>query len=132
MATLHQDITSFILKAFYNTYNKLGYGFLEKVYENALMIELKKLGLEPISQVSIDVLYDLNPVGYYYADIIVDNAVIIEVKAAESLCENHERQLLNYLKASKLEVGLLLNFGEAPSFKRKYFTNDKKNQSNQS
>lgn len=82
----HSQLTEKILKAYYNVYNKLGYGFLEKVYENALMIELMKLGLECEKQRAIDVYYDEKRVGEYYADIIVENKVIIELKAAESLC----------------------------------------------
>lgn len=104
----------------------MGYGFLEKVYHNALLIELEQIGLEVKSQYPINVFYEGNLVGEYYADIIVDDCIIIENKVAETLKEEHEFQLINYLKATELEVGLLLNFGKKPSFKRKYFTNDRK------
>lgn len=120
---LHKDITDKIIKAFYEVYNELGYGFLEKVYENALFIELTSLGLICEKQKKINVFYDNQLVGEYFADIIVNNAVIVELKAAETLCEEHEFQLLNYLKATDIEVGLLLNFGKKPQFKRKILTN---------
>lgn len=123
----HSDITEIIIKAFYNVYNQLGYGFLEKVYENALLIELEKFELECVSQSQIQVLYDNVKVGFYIADIIVEKAVIIEVKAAEALCEEHEAQLTNYLRATNIEVGLLLNFGKKPAFKRKVFSSEYKN-----
>jgi len=118
----HSQLTEKILKAYYNVYNKLGYVFLENVYENALMIELMKLGLECEKQRAIDVYYDGKKVGEYYADIIVEEKVIIELKAAESLCYEHECQLVNYLKATEIEVGLLLNFEKEPEFKRKVFS----------
>lgn len=123
----HSDITGIIIKAFYNVYNQLGYGFLEKVYENALLIELKKFNLECISQSPIEVFYDDVKVGFYIADIIVNNSVIIEVKAAQALCEEHEAQLTNYLRATDIEVGLLLNLGGKPEFKRKVFSKEFKN-----
>jgi GxxExxY protein len=119
---LHTEITSEIIKAYYEVYNKLGYGFLEKVYQNALLIELKKKALDCKPAYSIDVYYDKEKVGFYIADIIVESAVIIEIKAAESLCEQHEAQLVNYLKATSIEVGILLNFGKKPAFKRKVFS----------
>ena len=123
---IYEEKTNNILKAFYYVYNKLGYGFLEKVYQNALLIELKKSGFSCESQKPIRVYYEDFLVGDYYADIIVDGCVILELKAAESLCEEHEFQLINYLKATEIEIGLLLNFGKKPEFKRKIFTNDKK------
>ena len=90
------------------------------------MIELHKLGFDVKSQHPINVFYEGLQVGEYYADIVVDDCIIIENKAMESLREEHEFQLINYLKATEIEVGLLFNFGKAPSFKRKYFTNDRK------
>ncbi len=119
----HTEITEKIIKAFFNVYNKLGFGFLEKVYENALMIELRKFDLNPQRQFPIKVLFDDIEVGNYFADIIVNEVVIIELKAAEGLVEEHENQLVNYLKATEIEVGLLLNFGKTPQFKRKVFSN---------
>jgi GxxExxY protein len=123
---LHGQITEVILKAFYKVYNTLGYGFLEKVYENAMRIELTKMGIKAEQQKNIKVYYESEQVGDYYADLIVTDLVIVELKAAENICEEHEAQLLNYLKATDIEVGLLLNFGKEPKFSRKYFTNDKK------
>ena len=107
---LHENITKKIIEAYYKVYNSLGYGFLEKVYENALKIELKRLNLKVDQQKNIKVFYDQFEVGDYFADLIVEDLVIVELKAAESLCEEHEAQLINYLKATNLEVGLLLNF----------------------
>ncbi len=123
---LHSEITEQIIKAFYKVYNTMGYGFLEKVYEKILMIELKKMGLEAQRQIEIKVYYEGEEVGDYKADIIVEEKVILELKAADTLCEEHEAQLLNYLKATPIEIGLLLNFGVKPQMKRKIFTNDKK------
>jgi len=124
---LHSETTSLIIKAFFNVYNKLGYGFLEKVYENALLIELKRLGLFCKAQVQIKVYYDENEIGFYIADLVVNENVIIEVKAAESLCKEHEAQLTNYLKATEIEVGILLNFGKKAEFKLKVFSSEYKN-----
>jgi GxxExxY protein len=118
-----EDLTNQIIKAYYNVYNKLGFGFLEKVYENSMMIELNSLGLNAMKQVPIKVMYKDQPVGDYYADIIVANVVIVELKAAECLQHEHELQLINYLKATDKEVGLLLNFGKNPEFKRKVYSN---------
>ena len=128
MELLHKNITDIILKSYYKVFNNLGYGFLEKVYENALFYELKKQGLVCEKQKPIKVYYDEIQVGEYYADIIVNECIIIELKAAESLAEEHEFQLINYLKATDIEVGLVLNFCKNPQFKRKIFTNNKKNQ----
>lgn len=123
---LYEDLTDKIIKAFYKVNNTLGFGFLEKVYENAMVIELSKMGYNVKKQQNIKVYYDKKEVGDYYADILVDDLVILELKVAESICEEHEYQLINYLKATKIEVGLLLNFGKKAEFKRKIFTNDRK------
>ena len=123
MGYLHKDLTDKIIRAFFNVYNTLGFGFLEKVYENAMMIELKSLGLYCEKQTPINVHYRDARIGEYFADIVVEDKVIIELKAAESLCEEHEAQLLNYLKATEIEAGLLLNFGKTPQIKRKIFEN---------
>jgi len=122
----YSDITDKIIKAFYKVYNTLGYGFLEKIYENAMCIELEKTGLKYLKQHPIDVFYDDKQVGSYYADIIVENKVIIELKAAENICEEHEAQLTNYLRATEIEVGLLLNFGKEAQIKRKVFSREYK------
>ena len=122
----HTDITELIIKAFYKVYNTLGYGFLEKVYRNALAIELRKMGLEVIPEARILVYYDGEVVGEYFADLLVAGVVIVELKAVKKLLEAHEAQLLNYLKATPYEVGLLLNFGPKPEIKRKAFDNSRK------
>ena len=123
---LHADITDKIINAFYKVNNTLGFGFLEKVYENAMAIELCKMGHRVSKQKNIKVYYDTEEVGDYYADLLVDDLVIVELKASKSLCKDHEVQLINYLKATQIEVGLLLNFGKKAEFKRKIFTNDRK------
>lgn len=123
MSLLHEELSEQIIRAYYKVYNELGYGFLEKVYENALFIELRNSGFNLISQSPIEVFYSGEKVGFYIADIIVENKIIIEVKAAEGLREEHEYQLINYLKATSIEVGLLMNFGKQPNFKRKIFEN---------
>ena len=119
-------LTDRVINCFFKVYNTLGYGFLEKVYERALLIELSKFGLKVESQKPIKVHYDKQVIGDYYADIMVNDIVILELKAAETLCEQHELQLINYLKATDIEVGLLLNFGKKPEVKRKIFTNNLK------
>ncbi len=123
---LHSHLTDQIIRAFYNVYNQLGFGFLEKVYENAMIVELVEMGLIVEQQKKVDVYYKDNNVGHYLSDLIVENTVIIEVKAAENICPEHECQLINYLKASDKEVGVLLNFGKHPGVKRKIFTNNRK------
>jgi GxxExxY protein len=123
---LHADVTEKIIKAFYKVNNTLGFGFLEKVYENSMAIELRKMGCNVSQQKKIKVYYETEEVGEYYTDLLIDDSVIIELKAAKSLCEEHEAQLVNYLRATKIEVGLLLNFGKKAEFKRKIFTNDRK------
>ena len=120
---LHQEVTSEIIAAFYKVYNTLGFGFLEKVYENALKYELEKMKFKVDKQKPITVYYDTLTVGEYFADLIVEDKVIIELKAAETLIEEHELQLINYLKATEIEVGLLLNFGKKPEIRRKIFSN---------
>ena len=122
----HKELTDKIIKIFYRVYNKLGYGFLEKVYENAMMIEFKKERIPSVCQSIIKVFYEGEVIGEYYADILVDNKVIVEIKAAKQLVEENEAQLLNYLKATDIEVGLLLNFGPKPEVKRKAFDNTRK------
>ncbi|MCK3683625.1 GxxExxY protein [Maribellus sp. YY47] len=119
----YSDLTEKIIKCFYKVYNALGYGFLEKVYQNALLIELHNSGLSVESQKQIKVFYNESVVGEYYADIVANNCVILELKAAEAVVEEHEFQLINYLKATETEVGLLLNFGKVPEIRRKVFTN---------
>lgn len=123
---LYEEITSDIIAAFYTVYNTLGYGFLEKVYENALAVELAKRHHTVQQQAPIQVFYDGKIVGDYFADMVVDNQVIIELKAAEGIAAAHEAQLVNYLKATKIQVGLLFNFGPKPAFKRKIYSSSAK------
>ncbi|MCK5123270.1 MAG: GxxExxY protein [Candidatus Pacebacteria bacterium] len=122
----HNDLTKKIIGCFYNVYNSLGYGFLEKVYENSFALELKQNGLFTVQQMPIKVSYKEQPVGDYFADLVVANKIILELKAQEVLAPENEAQLLNYLKATEYEVGLLLNFGKKPEIKRKIFSNDLK------
>jgi len=123
---LHSNVTGDILKAFYKVYNALGYGFLEKVYENALSLDLREMNYKVIQQKPINVYYRGALVGEYFADLIVADCVIVELKAKESINDAHISQLINYLKATEIEVGLLLNFGRKPEYKRKVFSNDGK------
>ena len=131
MDTDYQDskyisLTEKIIKVFYRVYNSLGYGFLEKVYENAMMIEFKRDDIHAVSQYTIKVFYEGEIVGEYFTDILVDDKAIVEIKAVRNLALEHEAQLLNYLKATDKEVGLLLNFGPKPEIKRKVFDNIRK------
>ena len=120
---LHSELTKSIIGCYYKVYNALGYGFLEKVYENALKKELLKAGHVVEAQKQIKVYYDNDVVGENYADLVVDNKVILELKAAETLVAEHEVQLINYLRATDMEVGLLLNFGKETQFIRRVFEN---------
>ena len=126
MGYKHEDLTRRIIEVFYKVYNTLGYGFLEKVYENALVIEFRKSGLAAKPQAPIKVVYDQQIIGEYFVDILAEDCVIVEIKAVKSLVKEHEAQLLNYLKASQMEVGLLFNFGPKPEIKRKVFDNRRK------
>lgn len=120
---LHSELTKSIIGCYYKVYNALGYGFLEKVYENALKKELLKAGHVVEAQKQIKVYYDNDVVGEYYADLVVDNKVILELKAAETLVAEHQVQLINYLRATEMEVGLLQNFGKEPQVVRRAFEN---------
>ena len=126
MSFNHAEVTETVIKAFYTVYNALGYGFLEKVYQNAMAIELRKLGLEVKPEVAATVHYDGEIVGEHFIDLLVADCVIVELKAVKVLLTEHEAQLLNYLKATSYEVGLLLNFGPKPEIKRRAFDNSRK------
>ena len=126
MQIKHNELTEKIIGTFYRVYNKLGYGFLEKVYENALMIEFRSERIQAMAQSPIRVEYNGQTIGEYFADVMIENKVIVEIKAAKSLTLEHEAQLLNYLKATDIEVGLLLNFGPKPQIKRKLYDNKRK------
>ena len=123
----HKELSELLIGIYFNVYNALGYGFLEKVYENSFAIELDSLGITFKLQEPIEVFYKESKVGYYKADIVVEDTIIIEIKATESLCEEHECQLLNYLRATNIEVGLLFNFGKKAQFKRLVYSNSRKN-----
>jgi GxxExxY protein len=122
----HSELTEKIIGAFYDVYSKLGYGFLEDVYVKALVIEIVKRSLKPATEQAIEVYYEGHLIGKYYADIVVNDLVILEIKSVKSLAVEHEAQLLNYLKATPYEVGLLLNFGPKPETKRRSFDNSRK------
>jgi len=123
----HKETTDIILKSFYEVYNELGDGFLESVYENALYIVLTGYGLCVERQKGINVFFRGTLIGDFKTDLIVDKKVIIELKAIRALDSAHEAQLINYLKATNIEVGLLLNFGRKPEFKRFVYDNKRKN-----
>lgn len=123
---LHKPITDAILKVYYEVYNQLGYGFLEKVYQNAMYFELKSLGYKVEAQKQINVYFKKQLVGEYYSDLLVEDKVIVELKACELIMNVHVAQIMNYLKATPIEVGLLLNFGDEPEFKRIIYTNNRK------
>ena len=123
----HEEITEKIIKAFYKVYNTLGYGFLEKVYLNALYIELVEAGFKVEKHKKVIVYYNKHIVGDYCSDLTVEDVVVCELKTSESLSGENENQLVNYLRATDIEVGLLLNFGKKPEIKRKIYDNEKKN-----
>ncbi|MDL1893800.1 GxxExxY protein [Sphingobacteriales bacterium CHB3] len=124
---IHEELSNKIIRAYYTVYNTLGFGYLEKVYENAMRVELRKFGLRVEQQKKIDVYYDSEVVGEYYADLVVNEIIILELKAASAIIPEHEAQIINYLKCTRIELGLLFNFGSKPEFLRRIFTNDKKN-----
>jgi GxxExxY protein len=126
MVLRHKELTQELINTFYHVYNELGYGFLEKVYQNSMFLELKERGFYVEAQKQIKVYFKGVQVGDYYADLVVDNKIIIELKAAETIAPEHETQLINYLRGTEMELGLLFNFGKKPEFKRKIFDNDKK------
>ena len=122
----HGDITQKVIRVFYEVYNELGHGFLESVYEKSLEIALNSKGLKVCRQIEIPVSFRGQLVGDFSADMLVEGGVLIELKAARSLDTSHTAQLLNYLRATDIEVGLLLNFGLKPEFKRLIFDNPRK------
>ena len=126
---IDEELTGLIIKAFYKVYNTLGYGFIESVYHNAMIVELVRGGLSLETKKPIAVYYGANVIGTFEADLVVETKVILELKAKESLHAAHEAQLVNYLRATDIQLGLLLNFGRQAEFKRKYFSNEKKKRS---
>ncbi|MBI5025462.1 MAG: GxxExxY protein [Nitrospirae bacterium] len=122
----HEEITDKVINVFYKVYNALGYGFLEKVYKNAMIKEFNKQNIRFINHCPIEVYYEGEVIGDYIADFIVEDKVIVEIKAIKQLSKSDENQLLNYLTATDREVGLLLNYGEKPEIKRKIYDNELK------
>ncbi len=122
----HAALTEQIINIFYQVYNELGYGFLERVYQNALYVAFKQVNFEVVAQKKIKVWFRGHEVGEYFADLMINNTVILELKATEVLVEEHEAQLLNYLRGTEIEVGLLLNFGKKPEIRRKVYDNELK------
>jgi GxxExxY protein len=122
----HSELTGKILGAFFQVHRDLGYGFSEKVYERALTILLTEMGMKVEEQVHLCVYYHGQKVGDYIADLIVNDVVLLELKAAEKIVEDHAAQLLNYLKATNIEIGLVLNFGSSAEFRRKIYDNERK------
>ncbi len=118
--------TGLLIQAFYDVYNKLGYGFLERVYQNSMAIAARRLGLNIKNKHDIEVYFEGQVVGEYEADLIADDAVIVELKAGRALAPEHEAQLLNYLKATHYEVGLVFNFGVQAEYRRKILDNSRK------
>ncbi len=126
MEILHKEITDKIIDSFYEVYDHMGYGYLEKVYQNALYFELMRKGLKVEAHKEIKVYYKGREVGVFIADMIVNEAVILELKTAETMSPAHQAQLLNYLRGTDIEVGYVLNFGPNPEFSRKIFSNQRK------
>jgi GxxExxY protein len=127
MELLHKDLTDSVIKTFFDVYNELGYGFLEKVYQNSMYIELKSRGFQVEAQKQIKVFFKGKQVGEHYADLAINDLIILELKAAEAIVEEFECQLLNYSRGTEIEVGLLLNFDKKPEFRRRVFENYRKN-----
>ncbi len=122
----HRELTEKIIGLFYEVYNELGFGFLESVYEEAMAIALTEAGLKIQRQYPVPVWFRSRQIGDFKADLLVEQKIILELKAARSLDLAYEKQLLNYLRGTKLEVGLLLNFGPKAEFKRLAFSNERK------
>ena len=118
----HKELTAKIIECAYKVHNTLGFGFLEGIYQNALLIELLKTGLQSEKEKKIQVYYDTQLVGDYISDIIVEGKIVLELKSVKELHPAHEAQLINYLKATGIEIGLLINFGESVQVKRKIYT----------
>jgi GxxExxY protein len=125
-ALKHSDVNDKIIGVFYDAYNELGYGFLESTYAEAMVIALAQAGLSGVREVPVPVWFRGKKVGQYFADMVVDDAVLLELKAARTLEPAHEAQLLHYLRATDVEVGLLLNFGVRPQFPRLLFDDERK------
>ena len=123
---IERALSNQVIRAFYNVHHELGHGFLESVYRNAMAVELEDMGLEVRREVPAVIHYRRKPVGKHRIDLLVEEKIIVEVKAPLRMSESDQGQLLNYLKATPHELGLLMNFGPTPSFIRRLLTNDKK------
>ncbi|HXE91353.1 MAG TPA: GxxExxY protein [Terriglobales bacterium] len=124
---LQEELTDKIIGVFYEVFNELGHGFLESVYEQAMFKALTQAGLKVERQVPIPVWFRGEQIGDFRADLLIDGKVLVELKAVHNLDSTHEAQVLNYLRATTIEVGLLRNFGPRPQLRRLLFTNDRKN-----
>lgn len=122
----YAELSEKIIKVFYQVHTELGYGFSEKVYQKAFGLALRESSLKVDEQIPIHVYYHGQSVGEFYADMLINDLILLELKSVESIIDEHEAQLLNYLKATKIEVGYVLNFGKSATFKRKVFDNDRK------
>ncbi|MDO9578688.1 MAG: GxxExxY protein [Candidatus Cloacimonadales bacterium] len=122
----HANLSNEVIQCFYEVYNELGRGYLELVYQNAMLVRFIEKFIPAEKEKNIDVYFHEQIVGKFRADIIVDDKIIIEIKAVKAIIKEHEAQLLNYLRATKIEVGLILNFGDEPTFSRKVYDNDRK------
>src|SRR6267143_5985621 len=126
----HRDLTQKIIGVFYEVYNELGHGFLESVYETAFEIALTAKGLSVLRQIEVPVWFRGRKIGDFTADMLVEKSVLLELKAGSQLNPAHEAQLLNYLRATEIEVGMLLSFGLKPEFKRLAYDNTRKKRGN--
>jgi GxxExxY protein len=122
----HAELTDKIIGVFYDVYNELGHGFLESTYAEAMVVALEEAGLAATREVAVPDWFRGRKVGQYFADLLVNDTVLLELKAARTLESGHEAQLLHYLRATEIEVGLLLNFGSRPQLRRLLFDNERK------
>jgi GxxExxY protein len=122
----HSELSDKVIKVFYEVHNELGYGFSEKIYLKAFKIALQAIGLKVDDQAPINVYFRGQLISELYADLVVNDLIMLELKSASQIIDEHEAQLLNYLKSTKIEVGYVMNFGKSATFKRKVFDNDRK------
>jgi GxxExxY protein len=122
----HSELTKLIIGVFYDVYNELGFGFLESVYRKSLQLALREKGLKVEAEVAVPVFFRGINVGDFRADLVVNDCVLLELKTAETIVIAHEAQVLNYLRATALEIGLILNFGPKAQVRRLLFDNDRK------
>lgn len=123
----HAELTERIIGVFYSVYNELGHGFLESVYEEAMVISLVEAGLKIERQFPVPVWFHGKLIGEFRGDLVVNDTVLLELKAIQRLETSHEAQIMNYLKATRFEIGLLLNFGPRPEIRRRIVGNHNKN-----